>query len=291
MTKKQRWIVISNCQTYGLAHSLQMMADDLIVKPVDMGEYQANIGHYNSTIREFDRVLIGLGAEAICGADFSRARRVDRVPELVFTAYHPDMTYVLDGKLVVNGPIGAYHSIIAFAAYRAGYSVVETLLLFDRRVYAACGYFDCWAPARDSLVAYCKDLGYDISQEIRRWGRNEAFMYTNNHPRIRVLYDIARIYLEREGYTPRVSDVLPHDNLASSSVFPVYPEIGDALGVPGSYLFKRVNDYTQIGLRQFVEESFAVYDRYASGTLAVDALWRATFERVAAVLAEERLAA
>lgn len=258
---------------------------------MDIGEYQIHIEHYNDRFGEFDRVLVGLGTEQVPGAHFSRARRVDRVPELVFSAYHPDMTYIMDGGNSVDGPLGAYHSMIAFVAHRTGRSVVDTLPPFNGRIYAACGYLDCWAAARDNLIWYCDYLGYDVGQAIRRWGQRGAFMYSTNHPRIHVLYDIARIYLEREGYEPRVTDLLPHDNLANSSVFPIYPEIGEALGVPGSYLFKRGNEYTQIDLRQFVEESFAAFDSHAPRVLEVQELSRATFERVTLVLDKERLAA
>lgn len=270
---------------------MQMLADEITVEPVDMGQYQAHIAHYNAQFANYDRVLVGMGAEALAGADFSLARRVDKVPELVFTAYHPDIAYIVEGAAIVEGPIGAYHSMIAFVAYSAGRSVTDTLPLFDGRVYAACGYLDCWTAARDSLVWYCNHFGLDVSETVRRWGRNGAFMYGGNHPRIHVLYDIARMYLEQEGYTTQVSDVLPHDNLVMSGVFPVYPEIGDVLGVPGSYLFKRINAYTQIGLRQFIEESFAVYDRHLPGTLAVHDQSRATYDRVAAVLEGASVAA
>jgi hypothetical protein len=283
MSVKERWILISNCQTYGLAHCMQMLADGIVVEPVDMGQYQTHIEHYNAQFSTYDRVLIGLGAEGLPGADFSLARRVDKLPELVFTAYHPDLTYIEEGSTIVEGPIGAYHSMIAFVAYGAGRSVADTLPLFDGRVYAACGYFDCWTAARDNLVWYCNHFGLDVSDAVRRWGRNGAFMYSSNHPRIHVLYDIARIYLKQQGYAIQASDVLPHDNLVMSGVFPVYPEIGDVLGVPGSYLFKRINAYTQIGLREFIEESFAAYDVYTPGALAVHDQSRATYDRVKAV--------
>jgi hypothetical protein len=282
--------LISNCQTYGLAHSLQLLAESVVVEPVDIGEYNANIERYNAGFGDYDRVLIGLGAEALPGADLSRARRVDKVPELVFPAYHPDLTYLTNSSSIVDGPIGAYHSMLAFVAHGAGRSVSDTLALFNGRIYEACGYFNGWTAARDNLVGYCHQLGFDIALPMRRWGRTGAFMYSVNHPRIHVLYDIARLYLEREGYEPRVCDLTPPDNLAANAVFAVYPEIGDALGVPGAYLFKRPEQYAQIGLRQFVEESFAVYDRYPPGALSAHEIWRAAFERVSAVLNETRAA-
>ncbi len=280
----ERWIIISNCQTYGLAHSLQMLADDLTVEPVDVAQYQEQTEHYNARFGEYDRVLVGRSAMDVAGADLSRARRVDEVAELAFSAYHPDMTYVVDGAHLLKGPLDVYHSTIAFVSHRGGRSVAETLPLFNRGVYQACGYLDRWTTARDALIAHFDVVGLDVRQAVRRWGRDGAFMYSTNHPRIHVLYDIARLYLEREGYTARVSDVLPSDNLAHGGVFPVYPEVGEALGVPGSYLFKRAYAYTQIGLQQYVEECFAVYDARPRGSLATHAVFRASSERVAAVL-------
>lgn len=280
----ERWILISNCQTYGLAHSLQMLAEGVTVEPLDVSQYSREIKQYNARFGEYDRVLAGLGAAALPNADFSRAPRVDKFPELSFSAYHPDLTYIVDGPTNIMGPLEAYHSMIAFVAHGKGRSVADTLPLFNARTYAACGYLDRWATDRDNLTVYCGSCGLDVGQAVRRWGRRGAFMYSINHPRIHVLYDLARIYLEREGYEARVSDVLPHDNLANGGVFPVYPEIGDALGVPGSYLFKLDRGYTQIGLPQYVEECFAVYDRHPPGALAPHAIFRATYERVASVL-------
>lgn len=291
MAADERWMIISNCQTHGLAHSLQMLADGVTVEPVDIFQYRTALDDYNIRFGEYDRVLIGLCAADLPGADFSRAKRVDKVPELQFSAYHPDLTYIMAGDDALNGPLAAYHSMIAFVAHRSGRSVADTLPLFDGRTYAACGYLDRWDADREQLTAYCDYLGYDIRHAFRRWSRGGAFMYSVNHPRIHVLYDIARIYLEREGYAPRTSDLLPHDNLMLSSVFAVYPEIGEALGVPGSYLFKRPNEYTQIDLRQFVEESFALYDRYPPGALRPDGLWASTFAHVSTVLDPERMAA
>ena len=287
----ERWLVISNCQTQGLAHSMQLLARDIVVDPLDIGTYLTQAEHFNAHVGAYDRVLIGYGAKTTPQIDLAKARRADTLPEIGFTAYHPDLAYILEGETVLNGAVGAYHSIIAFVAHGLGRTVDDALSLFNGRVYGTCGYYDCWTAARDELVGYCDYLGFDVSQAVRKWARNGPFMFSTNHPRIQVLYDIARIYLEREGYETHASDILPHDNLVNSGVFPVYPEIGDVLGVAGNYLFKRVNEYTQIGLRQFVEESFAVYDRYEPGALAVNERSKPTFERVTSVVNETMLAA
>ena len=285
MSVKERWALISNCQTYGLAHSLQLQAEGVTVEPVDVAQFGQQLAHHNARLPEYDRVLVGRSALDVAGADFARARRVDEVPELAFPAYHPDMTYVVSDGQLLNGPLDVYHSTIAFVAHSRGRSVADTLPLFNGATYAASGYLDRWTRDRDGLIAHYAALGLDVGQAVRGWGRRGAFMYSTNHPRIHVLYDIARIYLEREGYSPRVSDVLPHDNLANGGAFAVYPEVGDALGVPGAYLFKRAWEYTQIGLEEYVARCFEVYDRHPRGALATHAVFRESFERVDAVIA------
>ena len=284
MSAPERWILVSNCQTYGLAHSLQMLASDVVVTPVDVGQYAQDLDRYNAAFADYDRVLAGDSARNLPGADFSRARRLDKTPELAFSAYQPDMTYVVRGDAFVRGPLDVYHSALGFAAHRRGLSVEQALPLFRGEVYAACGHLDRWAPARDGLVAYCASMDLDVSSAVRRWGRERAFMYSSNHPRIHVLFDVARLILEREGRSAHVTDLSPHDNLANGGVYPVYPEVGEALGVPGAYLFKRGDSYSLIDLRRFLEECWAAYDAHPPGALAVHEVFRPDFERVAEVV-------
>ncbi|GFE75532.1 hypothetical protein NTCA1_31810 [Novosphingobium sp. TCA1] len=85
-------------------------------------------------------------------------------------------------------------------------------------------------------------------------------MYSYNHPRIGPLYDMASALLSSAGLEPRRSDLIPQDNLASSAIFAVYPEIGEALGVAGNYEFRAVGDYRPMGLREYLTRCYALYD-------------------------------
>lgn len=281
----EKWILVANCQTVGLANSMELLCPDIEIEPVDIGQFNQHIDHYNERFGDYDRVLASRESQLQPGADFTRARRLTRVPHLNFAGYHPDLAYVTAGDALIEGPLGHYQSSIALAAYRCGLDVEQAVSLYNGRFYEACGYFDYWADQRDQLVAlYTRTFKIDIAPAVRRWAREGAFMYSSNHPRIRALFDVARLFLKRERCRVEDAGILPHDNLVASSCFPVYPEIGEALGVSGSYLFKLVGRYRQIGLRQFVTESYAVFDRHGAEALAPHANSVDMHARVAAQL-------
>jgi hypothetical protein len=86
-------------------------------------------------------------------------------------------------------------------------------------------------------------------------------MYSINHPRLMVLSGIARAVSERLGLTMKSlhpEDYLP-DGLASSAIWPVYPEIASLYGLKGDHCFKVARKPEVIDLREFVEGSFAAY--------------------------------
>nr|WP_086494336.1 WcbI family polysaccharide biosynthesis putative acetyltransferase [Novosphingobium panipatense] len=175
-----------------------------------------------------------------------------------FRAYHPDLTYLKHNDSLVDGPTNHYHSAIVYACFKAGLDQADTLKRFNGGFFERCGYLGLWQSERDRLVEEVNTTGVDIAASIRRWGREDAFMYSINHPKIRVLRDIASQLIKRQGRKP-IPGISPHDNLASGPHFAVYPEIAESLGVKGEYVFKNVDSYRPFGLEQFVHQSFDVY--------------------------------
>ena len=155
----------------------------------------------------------------------------------------------------------AYHSLIVIAAHQRGLSQDDAAALFRGDFYERCGFMDYWQPQRDRLVNDFAAHGFDIQYEIRRWGRSQAFMHTIDHPKIHCLYDVARIVMKTMGVACVEADVLPQDNLTIGAAWAVYPEIGEHLGVEGSYRFKRFGAYRHISLEEFISESYALYDQ------------------------------
>ena len=91
-------------------------------------------------------------------------------------------------------------------------------------------------------------------------------MYTINHPRSAVVADMARLVLRGLGHdVPELADVsdILGEPLSLMPVFPVYPEIGRRLALPGHYRFRSSRpDETPVevmDLPGFVARSFAMY--------------------------------
>ena len=256
----ERWLVMSNCQTVGLANCLQAQAPDLAITAMDPGKFKARPWLANRRMRGFDRLLVYPAIrQEVPKAKLDRIGVHVELPIITFRGYHPDLIYIFNRDKPLTGPISHYHSAIAFACFQQGLSATEALARFTGPFFERCGYLDIWAAERDRLVAEFDAVRIDIRPYFRSWGRRTAFMYSYNHPRIEPLYDMASALLQSQGRAPRRSDLIPHDNLANSAIFAVYPEIGEALGVQGGYEFRSPGTYRAIERKEYVERCFALY--------------------------------
>jgi hypothetical protein len=211
------------------------------------------------------------------------------LPTVVFAGFHPDFIYVHkanDSTRNVLGPMGPYHSAIAIFAFRSGLSEPQALTLFDAAIYQRLGYFQVWDEASKHLLAQSKAAGIDLAQDFVRWTRRGCFMHTMNHPKAHVLFDVARAALARAGIkTPELDfDEFAFDPLAREFVLPLYPPLGERLGLRGSTLFRQAQPGRGgrvLSLADFVAESYRSYRRLPRAMLANP--------RVDVLLADEEL--
>lgn len=253
------WLIVSNCQTYGLANNLQAQLSDVTVEGLDVLLFSAQPEASISKVEAADKLFIPREIrETLLPLGLPEDKSWVDLPMFTFRAYHPDLTYLKHNDSLVDGPTNHYHSAIVYACFKAGLDQADTLKRFNGGFFERCGYLGLWQSERDRLVEEVNTTGVDIAASIRRWGREDAFMYSINHPKIRVLRDIASQLIKRQGRKP-IPGISPHDNLASGPHFAVYPEIAESLGVKGEYVFKSVDSYRPFGLEQFVHQSFDVY--------------------------------
>lgn len=282
---RERWLVISNCQTHGFANSLQALAPDVEVVPLYPHTFNRRPRTFNRRLEGFDRLFISPGVERL----MTKAK-LERIPQHVylpwfgFRAYHPDLVYVEAQGERLKSPADDYHSGIVLAAYLRGMSIADTRALFTMKTFESCQMLGWWDAERSRIIAHCAEIGLDIAPLIAGWGRREAFMYSNNHPKVRVLFDIAKLLVRATGCEPLEGATLPHDNLAMASGFAVYPEIGETLGVSGAYLFKTYDTYRQFGLTEFITGCFDIYAQHPRDTLAVAAEFEEDFARTKAAI-------
>ena len=282
-----RIAVVGNCQSFGVAYAMKLIDLEAEVDRFSIvSKSWTDIKTLARTLETYDYVFcqefapgyVRGGSSAVLHEEM---RGGTWFPSLIFTAYHPDLIFVADptkGNKLLYSPTGPYHSGLAFFAYRAGLPVEAALRLFDREVFEAIGYFDVWGPASEALLQQGEQFGIDISAEFLRWARRGCFMYSINHPKPHVLYDMARILLGRVGRPNRPIDFDTYsvDDIVRGYVFPVYPEIADFYGIPGSYIFKtsHYNLSKTLGrfwdLRGYVQDCYRLYAQHKPEQLAND---------------------
>lgn len=276
---------MSNCQTVGLANCIQAQTAEVAVTALDPGMFRARPIRLNARMGKFDKLLVYPGIRSeLPKAKLERISVHVEMPIVTFRAYHPDLIYIFDRGRPLSGPLSHYHSAIAFACHSKGLAIADAQAYFKGAFYEACGYLDLWVSERNRLLSEFDACGLDMRARFRDWGRERAFMYSYNHPRIGPLYDMASALLSSAGLEPCRSDLIPQDNLASSAIFPVYPEIGEALGVPGCYEFRAVGNYRPIGLREFLTRCYALYDRIPAANLTPFPEFSDQVDRIAALL-------
>lgn len=265
----RRIAVIGNCQAHGLATCIGAMSSDADVSNHWFHTFLGKDPDINVFARDYDDVLLLTGLAEQMGANDETLKKLTPVPVFNFTAFHPDAIGArYNGKTIIS-PIGEVNSSIALHAWRSGMTVEQALSLFDRRVFEKLGFFSMWEQAKAELQALNKDTEFDVVRHLGKWMKHGCFAYLPNHPRIFVLADIARYLVAKIGMATKTSvpEYFVHDSLSQSTIWPVYPEIADRLGVPGDYGFKAsiwgcADDIKGkvLSLEEYVSMSFQVYE-------------------------------
>lgn len=90
--------------------------------------------------------------------------------------------------------------------------------------------------------------------------------------------------MQMYGVSTHETHLRPHDNLLQGPCYPVYPEIADALGVKGSYLFKTGGSYRYLSLNEFINFSYDSYQGRDKDMLHVNPQSASTLEAALEVL-------
>lgn len=193
----------------------------------------------------------------------SRAR-VIRVPLVYFPAFHPDILHIAgpDGR-PLRSAAGAMSSALVVWGWKRGASEDEIRSWFRPEVYAALRYTGLWDVSLTLLRETFAASDIDISRWLLPLASQGVFMLIDNHPTVGALVQLARLVAEQLGADPALVAVdwarlVPDGLLATSTVWPVYPGVAEALGVVGGHVW-RVDDGRLLGLDAFVSETLAGY--------------------------------
>ncbi len=258
-------IVIShNCQTPGIAYTLRAIFPDWIIKP-------SALPHKN------DEVKIKQLAEEVASAQFwitsghfqladGKTVRLLKTPEINFPAFHPDLRYA---SINPTGTFTKFHynsQIVAWAFnHRLGIEHVRRL--FNEKTFAMLGYFDEWERSVEIIrksFAEHEISANDFSRLFDKVKRTGVFMHSVNHPHPIVITELAKIFAGEIcsalglNYANRIHRSITVPDFLAETIWPVYPEIAEALGIEGDYCW-RIERREIYSLDSYIKYAFGSY--------------------------------
>ena len=276
-------LIVGNCLTHGLSTVVKAYLPDATVTNASFTvENIAELA--TAAASEADVIFAQSGLhESIYPPELREALepfagRTILYPRIVFPAFHPDCVYGWSRSAaggMVDGPFG-YHSAIAVEAYRRGYSEADTIGLYNEDTFEALGYFAMFEPSLRALAEECERAHFPSDMFPGQWvGR--PFMYTINHPRMFVAWDVGEYLLRKAGarLPPLDRERSSLDEFGVGVQWPIYPEIARRLCVPGDYSFlpsalhEPGFQHKRYDLPAFVAECFKTYAQLDIGDVGL----------------------
>jgi hypothetical protein len=258
-----RIYVVGNCTAREIGRCLEVMTGAEVTTQLAWLAKEVD-----PTISGYDHVFTTHCVDGPIEDHFPELKgKVTYYPRLIFTAFHPDCVYANVSGRPVQSPLGDYNSSIVLAGWKAGLTKDEILNLFRHDVYQSLGFFDHTNDHWKNLVWEEAPTSIGTRDLVEGWRSQPPFMHTINHPKIGAIADLSRVMAKKAGLNVKFNSPEQHlvDNLILNAVWPIYPEIGRAFGVQGSYDFKVAQgDGTWhrpkvIPLEEFVEQSLISY--------------------------------
>lgn len=257
--------IIGNCQVRPLADALRMIFPrDLVIEITSWDYDEEYTARAMSYLRSLDvQIRMPLVdsplSEEMVGEAPGQLRI--EIPSFTFPAFHPDMVYALTGGGQLFCGEADYHSAIGLWAWLKGASAEEASQLYGDDILVALGYDDYWDVSVDALRESFDASDLDFGPFWAHLLRSGVFMHTVNHPNLVGVDAFAKSIARRLGapadvweypLTRYVTDYCP------SAVWPVFPLVGQRLGVPGAWHW-RLHERQYRSVDEWLEAAFAAY--------------------------------
>ncbi|WP_210447113.1 GSCFA domain-containing protein [Vibrio crassostreae] len=273
-------ILIGNCHITGIDQCLDTMTDCEIVRIHirNSDDFWATLPSKINTEAPDLIALVSTFKDNFYDVMPNPPCKVELLPHIMSSIFHPDLTYLSVGGNQVNTIMGRPNSLIVLIAYMNGLSVKQTLALFNSNMYKELGYFE-QMPKLWSWIEYQEEItGYPVSEMVNKLLAKGSFLHTPNHPKIAMHIEVAKQLAIRNGVEIVYDEVdgLFEDKAARQAIWPVYNEIADRLSIAGNYQFKIPRDEklkrglnkTAITLEEFIEDCFIIYESYPHNELS-----------------------
>ena len=270
--KKKRIAVIANCQGMSICDILSYIHEDFDVRYFNVSEVnESNVNEIKTFIKISDLVF----TQPIFSHRFdflktsnlqSFGKKVYIFPNIYTNLLHPDICYIGSYEDRIQSPMGDYHSIIICKGFLEGKSINFVKDAFKYETFKSFNYFSSLYEATAGIIERNEEFYPEISILIDQVCKISGghFMYTLNHPTIDVLILVACDLMKRSklkfnnGTLESIKDHVV-DHLYNNSYWPVYPEIGQKLHIPGDYNYRFGNN--DLSLDEFIKGSYESYSK------------------------------
>jgi hypothetical protein len=276
--------VVGTCQSIPLAQCLELMVPSVpVLRYASFDDVNAQVADGDVIFRQRNRHTVWMPQE--------RAPNEFLYPRVAFNAFHPDAVSIVGPPGPLAPPLGDDHSSLVLYAWHRGLDASEAERLFCEPVFERLRFFDHWEAAKQTLLEEGRTIDFPLESLLAGWTARGRFMHSRWHPALFVTSGIARALLERAGLPlsfDRPEDFIG-DMMLEKAVWPIYPEIGRRLGLPGAYAFKMAHRTGSrpavLDLGDFIARSYEAYRHMPAEVLACKRLDNPAYrdlERVAA---------
>ena len=195
------------------------------------------------------------------------------VTNVFLSGLHPDITFLGSSGRRLQSPTTDYHSKIVLMAYLRGESPAACVDLFNQDVYHRLGYFDEFERSAAELRRRDEDMDIRFADRLIEMTRHEHTLLTNNHPASVTLAELAGTIARHCGVDVAFAPDSFENELLDHPIWPIYPEIGEALRLPygTEFAFRAGQRQAPLSLAEYVAGSFAMYDLQGRDELAAAA--------------------
>lgn len=255
---RQRILVSQECQTAGIARTLQSVFADASVDAKILHELPADDDEAAREIARYD-VWVTAGRNELCD---NRSTILIQCPRFNFISFHPDITYARNESTSEVAYVAS--SRIVSWAFSQRLSIDAAASMFNADVFQALGYFDRWeAEIKNLRDYYTAGYGLDFDAFYMDIKREGIFMHDIAHPTAGGLAKFGKMLARKMGATrQQLSQRVTIPDTFGGLTWPVYPEIAENLGLSGSYIWGETVA-TGGGLQGYIAYAYARFE--ASG--------------------------
>lgn len=278
MVKEMKALILSNCQ--GNSYKVAMETLNPSIK-CDFFITTDISSITEETYNDYELIFAQAQWLHLIPNDVKDKRTIHLIPNIVFSGFHPDMTYLSGIPLnstdgvpeTVENLMVSYHSAICVVSYKYGLSVDECMNYYNSYAFNKFGFYENYDLAKELLFKECREVNFPIEKYFYKWEEQSPFMYSMNHPKLFLFFDIVREIFTKIGIS--IIDVswdkTPQDILSVMPIWPVYPLLDRYLNLKGvgSFKFKMGEPMGYIDLKYFVEDCYKRYAKYDKASLTM----------------------